>query len=259
SAPEQAVVPGLSSNLFLTDLPSQIKKSELAIFLLVVYLMILIGKLIILTLVATDPKLQSAMYMFLSHLSLVDIVVSTSVLAKMIAVSLWNDLLLSVFPPVVCHYLKRLCGLLTTAAWASGLSLTVFCVIFAAQLRICSIKIHFWFCDLPPVVSLSCSDTTFLIDVALVSVCKIASSEGRMKAFSTCSAHLTVVLPFYLAHSCVYISATSENIHCKVIILISIVNCFLTPVINPIIYSLRNKETTAALRRYCYPRRHQRC
>ncbi|XP_052374404.1 olfactory receptor 1C1-like [Oncorhynchus keta] len=68
---------------------------ELAIFLLVVYLMILIGKLIILTLVATDPKLQSAMYMFLSHLSLVDIVISTSVLPKMIAVSLWNNVTIS--------------------------------------------------------------------------------------------------------------------------------------------------------------------
>uniref|UniRef100_A0A673XVG0 G-protein coupled receptors family 1 profile domain-containing protein n=1 Tax=Salmo trutta TaxID=8032 RepID=A0A673XVG0_SALTR len=52
--------------------------SKLAIFLLVVYQMILIGNLIILTLVATDPKLQSAMYIFLSHLSLVDIVISTN-------------------------------------------------------------------------------------------------------------------------------------------------------------------------------------
>lgn len=68
---------------------------ELAIFLLVVYLMILIGNLIILTLVATDPKLQSAMYIFLSHLSLVDIVISTSVLPKMISVSLWNDVTIS--------------------------------------------------------------------------------------------------------------------------------------------------------------------
>uniref|UniRef100_A0A4W5MCY4 Olfactory receptor n=1 Tax=Hucho hucho TaxID=62062 RepID=A0A4W5MCY4_9TELE len=276
---------------------------ELAIFLLVVYLMILIGNLIILTLVATDPKLQSAMYIFLIHLSLIDIVISTSVLPKMIAVSLWNDVTISYsacflqlyvylsFQTIesmllcvmaydryvaICNPLryssiitKRLCGLLTTAAWASGLSLPVFCVIFAAQLPFCSNKINFWFCDLPPVVSLSCSDTTFLIDVAfvcaliaiyfpftliiwsyfriIVAVCKIASSEGRMKAFSTCSAHLTVVLTFYLAHSCVYISTKSENVHCNVIILISIVNFFLTPVMNPIIYSFRKKEIKAAL------------
>lgn len=64
-------------------------------------------------------------------------------------------------------------------------------------------------------------------------------------------AHLTVILTFYLAHPCVYISAKSENVHCEVIILISIVNCFLTPVTNPIIYSLRNKETKAALRKLC--------
>uniref|UniRef100_A0A8C8CJC7 G-protein coupled receptors family 1 profile domain-containing protein n=1 Tax=Oncorhynchus tshawytscha TaxID=74940 RepID=A0A8C8CJC7_ONCTS len=249
----------------------------LAIFLLVVYLMILIGKLIILTLVATDPKLQSAMYMFLSHLSLVDIVISTSVLPKMIAVSLWNDVTISysacflqlyvylsfqtVESMLLCvmaydRYVAICNPLRYSTAWASGLSLPVFCVVFAAQLRICSIKIHFWFCDLPPVVSLSSIYFPFTVIIwsyfrILVAVCKIASSEGRMKAFSTCSAHLTVVLPFYFAHSCVYISATSENIHCKVIILICIVNCFLTPVINPIIYSLRNKEITAALRRLC--------
>uniref|UniRef100_A0A4W5KZZ0 G-protein coupled receptors family 1 profile domain-containing protein n=1 Tax=Hucho hucho TaxID=62062 RepID=A0A4W5KZZ0_9TELE len=69
--------------------------NELAILLLVVYLMILIGKLIILTLVATDPKLQSAMYIFLSNLALTDTVISTSVLAEMIAVCLWNDITIS--------------------------------------------------------------------------------------------------------------------------------------------------------------------
>ncbi|XP_041734641.1 olfactory receptor 10A4-like, partial [Coregonus clupeaformis] len=280
---------------------------ELAIFLLVVYLMILIVNLIILTLVATEPKLQSPMYIFLSNLSLIDIVISTTVLPKMIAVCLWNDTTISYsacflqlyiylsFQTVesmllcvmaydryvaICNPLryssiitKRVCGMLATSAWASGLSLPAFCVIFTAQMPFCSNKINFWFCDFPPVVSLSCSDSTFMIDVALVcaliaiycpftvivwsyfriivAVCNIASSEGRMKAFSTCSSHLTVVLTFYLAHSCVYISAKSENVHCNVLILISIVNCFLTPVMNPIIYSFRNKEIKAALRKLC--------
>lgn len=68
---------------------------ELAIFLLVVYLMILIGKLIILTLVATDPNLQSAMYIFIINLALTDTVISTSAFAKMIAVCLWNDIAIS--------------------------------------------------------------------------------------------------------------------------------------------------------------------
>nr|XP_023990567.1 olfactory receptor 2AT4-like [Salvelinus alpinus] len=252
---------------------------ELAIFLLVVYLMILIGNLTILTLVATDPKLQSAMYIFLSQLSLVDIVISTSVLPKMIAVSLWNDVTIS--------YSACFLQLYVYLSFQTVESMLLCVMAYDRHVSICkplhysSIitketvrnKIQFWFCDLPPLVSLSCSDTTFLIDVALVcaliaiyfpftviiwsyfriivAVCKIGSSEGRMKAFSTCSAHLTVVVTFYLAHSYVYISAKSENVHCNVIILISIVNCFLTPVMNPIIYSLRNKEIKAALRKLC--------
>ncbi|XP_034149320.1 olfactory receptor 2AT4-like [Esox lucius] len=280
---------------------------ELAVLLLVVYLMVLIGNLIIFTLVVTDPKLHTAMYIFLSNLSLIDIGITTSVLPKMISVCLWNDVTISYsacffqmyvylsFQTVevlllcfmaydryvaICNPLlyssiitKRVCALLATAAWVVGLCLPAFSVIYASQMPYCSNKIHFWFCDHPPVVSLSCWDTTILIDVGIicafiaiylpltvivwsyyriiVAVCKIVSSEGRMKAFSTCSSHLIIVLTFYFIHSCIYISAKYERVHCNVLILISIVNSFLTPVMNPILYSLRNEEIKAALRKLC--------
>ncbi|XP_045070843.1 olfactory receptor 8J2-like [Coregonus clupeaformis] len=142
------------------------------VFLLVVYLMILIGKLTILTLVATDPKLQSAMYIFLSNLALIDTQQNT---------------------------------------FFGSVTFLPFTVIIWSYFRI------------------------------ILTVCKIASSEGRIKAFSTCSAHLTVVLTFHLTHSCIYISAKSKKKTFTVIV----------PVMNPVIYSFRNKEIKAALRKLC--------
>uniref|UniRef100_A0AAY5KHJ2 Olfactory receptor n=1 Tax=Esox lucius TaxID=8010 RepID=A0AAY5KHJ2_ESOLU len=274
----------------------------LAILLLVVYPMILIGNLIIFTLVVTDPKLHTAMYIFLSNLSLIDIGITTSVLPKMISVCLWNDVTISYSAcfiqmyvhlslestesfllcvmaydryVAICHPLryntiinKKACFLLATAAWTCGLS---YAVISASQLPFCSNKINFWFCDHPPVVSLSCLDTTFFMNVGIicafislyfpftviiwsysriiVAISKISSSEGRRKAFSTCSSHLTIVLIFYIAPSCIYISTKFKNVHCNVLILISVLNCFLTNSMNPIVYSFRNKEIKAALRK----------
>ncbi|XP_034149312.1 putative olfactory receptor 10D4 [Esox lucius] len=279
----------------------------LAILLLVVYLMILIGNLIILTLVVTDPKLHTAMYIFLSNLSLIDIGITTNVLPKMISVCLWNDVTISYSAcfiqmyvylslestesfllcvmaydryVAICHPLryntiinKNVCFLLATAAWTCGLCLPAYVVILTSQLPFCSNRINFWFCDHPPVVSLSCLDTTFLINVGIMcasiaiyfpftiiiwsyfriilAISKISSSEGRMKAFSTCSSHLTTVLIFYIAPSCIYISAKFKNVHCNVLILISIFNCFLTNSMNPIVYSFRNKDIKAALRKLC--------
>uniref|UniRef100_A0A3P8ZZH0 Olfactory receptor n=1 Tax=Esox lucius TaxID=8010 RepID=A0A3P8ZZH0_ESOLU len=280
----------------------------LAILLLVVYLMILIGNLIIFTLVVTDPKLHTAMYIFLSNLSLIDIGITTSVLPKMISVCLWNDVTISYSAcfiqmyvhlslectesfllcvmaydryVAICHPLryntiinKKACFLLATAAWTIGLCLPAYAVISASQLPFCSNKINFWFCDHPPVVSLSCLDTTFFMNVGIicafislyfpftviiwsysriiVAISKISSSEGRRKAFSTCSSHLTIVLIFYIAPSCIYISTKFKNVHCNVLILISVLNCFLTNSMNPIVYSFRNKEIKAALRKLCF-------
>ncbi|XP_024299403.1 olfactory receptor 10J1-like [Oncorhynchus tshawytscha] len=272
--------------------------TDLAIFLLVVYIMVLIGNAMIITLVLLDPKLHTPMYIFLCNLSLTDIVITTSVLPKMISVCLWNDVSISfagcflqmyiylTFQTTegfllcamaydryvaICNPLRynsimtiKVCVILASTAWALGLILPALNVILASQLPFCSNQIMYWFCDYPPIVTLSCLDTTLLIDLALAcalfvmyvpftviiwsycniikSVCKIATSEGRKKAFSTCSSHLIVVLTFYIAHSCVYISAKSYHIHPNVLILISIVNCILTPLVNPLVYSFRNKQ-----------------
>ncbi|XP_036393628.1 olfactory receptor 6N2-like [Megalops cyprinoides] len=279
--------------------------TELAVILLVLYLIVLGGNLVILTVVILDSRLHIPMYIFLSNLAFIDIVITTTVLPKMISVCLWNNItisfsgcflqmyiylsfqsaegfLLSVMAydryVAVCNPLRYnsiitngVCALLATIAWVLAFILPALSVILATQLPFCNNEIMYWFCDYPPVVTLSCFDTTYLIDLALAcalvimyfpftfivwtyskiiaSVCKISSSEGRWKAFSSCTSHLTIVLAFYFAHSCVYISAKAKNIHPNVLILISIVNSFLTPLMNPVLYTLRNKEIKVALRK----------
>ncbi|XP_062329469.1 olfactory receptor 2K2-like [Osmerus eperlanus] len=280
---------------------------ELSFFILVVYIMILIGNLIIFTLVMTNYKLRTPMYIFLGNLSFIDIVIATSVHPKFITMVLQNDFTITfsgcfiqmyVYLGVqtvegfllcvmaydryvaICNPLRyssiisgRVCAVMVTVAWVSGLLMPCFSVIFASQLPFCNTGVKFWFCDYPAVVWLSCWDTTFLIDVALsiavvvmyipfmlivwsyyrivLAICKIATSEGRIKAFSTCSSHLTVVLAFYLAHSCVYISAKVLKNNSNMLILISIINSALVPVLNPLIYTFRNKEIKDALQKLC--------
>ncbi|XP_064159093.1 olfactory receptor 2D2-like [Anguilla rostrata] len=277
--------------------------TELSVCILVVYILVVIGNSMVCTVVVLETKLHTPMYIFLGNLSFADIIITTSVFPKMISVGLLNDLAISftgcflqlntylTFQSIesvilavmaydryvaVCNPLRyneivtpRVCALLSVFAWTCGTLVPLPTVIPSSRLPYCGDQVMFWFCDFPPVVSLSCLDSALLLLAALVNasvvivfpvfviiwtywkiilaVCKIKSADGRMKAFSTCSSHLSVVILFYCSHLCVYLSAMVRNVHPNVLILVSIVNCFLTPFANPIIYSLRNKELKAAI------------
>ncbi|XP_036393629.1 olfactory receptor 6N2-like [Megalops cyprinoides] len=279
--------------------------TELAVLLLVVYLFVLIGNIMIFSVVMLDSRLHTPMYIFLSNLSFIDIVITTTVLPKMISVCLLNDIAISfsgcflqlyvylAFQSsescllgamaydryvAICNPLRynnivttRTCALLAISALALGLLFPLPSVIPASKLPFCNNQIFFWFCDFPPVVTLSCLDPAFFMFLALGSatlalcgpfaiviwsyckiirsISRITSLDGRKKAFSTCSSHLIVVFLFYFAHMCVYISATAKHVPPNVLTLISILNCFLTPLVNPIIYSFRNKELKVALQK----------
>ncbi|CAB1348177.1 unnamed protein product [Coregonus sp. 'balchen'] len=237
--------------------------TELAIFLLVVYIMVLIGNTMIITLVLLDSKLHTPMYILLCNLSFIDIMytyLTFQIAEGFLLCVMAYDRYVAICNPLRYNSIITIkkCVLLASTAWALGMIFPALNVILASKLPFCRNEIMFWFCDYPPIVTLSCLDTTLLIDLALAcalfvmyvpftvicwsycriikSICKIATSEGRKKAFSTCSSHLIVVLTFYIAHSCVYISAKSNNIHPNVLILISIVNCILTPLVNPLVY-----------------------
>ncbi|XP_066556199.1 olfactory receptor 5J3-like [Amia ocellicauda] len=162
--------------------------------------------------------------------------------------------------------------LLVIAAWCFGYIMISPAVILAARLPFCGPnKVEHCFCDLSSVIKLACADikltstvsltnaliilisTLFLIALSyiLIGICifKTTSSQGRWKAFSTCAAHLTVVLISYTSAAFVYISYRVGNISPEVRIMMAVLYSVLTPLLNPMIYSLRNKDLRDAAKR----------
>ncbi|KAM5176568.1 olfactory receptor 11H7-like [Callospermophilus lateralis] len=163
----------------------------------------------------------------------------------------------------------QLCGILVSLCWLIGFLAYSIPIFFISQLPFCGANIidHF-LCDVEPLMALSCDPTPivghvfhsmscFIIILTILyilgsytlvlrAVLQVPSSAGRQKAFSTCGSHLVVVSLFYGTIMVMYVSPTSDNsfaIH-KIITLIYSVG---TPVLNPFIYSLRNKDMKCAL------------
>ncbi|KAM4038695.1 olfactory receptor 10A7-like [Anomaloglossus baeobatrachus] len=163
------------------------------------------------------------------------------------------------------------CVILTVISWLFGFSLILIDVITIVNIHFCGPNIiDHLFCDLVPLLRLACSDTLIIdLEVYLQSipnvlipttiivmsytfivqtVLRIPSSTGRQKAFSTCSSHLTVVSIFYWTMFSVYIIPTKGQtpIISKIL---SLLYTVITPLVNPIIYSLRNKDITKAVQK----------
>ncbi|XP_053120605.1 olfactory receptor 10A7-like [Hemicordylus capensis] len=166
----------------------------------------------------------------------------------------------------------RLCLLLAAVSWVSGILVSTSTTLSISALSFCGPnEIDHYLCDLSPVIKeISCSDTytvemmafisacvftlpPFLLTLAsyifiIVTVLRIPSTTGRQKAFSTCSSHLTVVGLFYGTLMLVYMLPRSTNLrYLKKIF--SLFYTVLTPMVNPLIYSLRNKEVKEAMRK----------
>lgn len=166
---------------------------------------------------------------------------------------------------------RKLCLQLALASWIINFVNSILHTLLISRLSFCGPRIvqHF-FCDLLPLFKLSCSDTSvnqlviftegFLIValpflVTLISyiyiiwtILKIPSSIGRKTAFSTCSAHLTVVTLFYGTMICVYFRPSSaySPVHDK---LAAVLYTVFTPMLNPFIYSLRNKDVKISFKK----------
>ncbi|XP_060111126.1 olfactory receptor 10A2-like [Heteronotia binoei] len=166
---------------------------------------------------------------------------------------------------------RRLCFLLSAVSWLYGITVMTILITSMSQLKYCDLhEIDRFFCDFSPVINLSCSDTALVTLVGLTlsflntvpsclltllsyiciiaAIIRIPSSAGRKKAFSTCSSHLIVVSIFYGSLIFVYVLPKKEALR-KVDKIFSVFYTVLTPLINPLIYSLRNKEVKKALRR----------
>nr|XP_008263852.1 olfactory receptor 481-like [Oryctolagus cuniculus] len=272
---------------------------------LAIYVVTILGNISIIMLIRRSPQLHTPMYLFLSHLAFVDIGYSTSVTPVMILsflrertvipvagciVQLGSDVIFGTaecfllasmaydryvaicFPLLYStHMSPRVCTTLLVASYLGGcLNASSFtgCLL---SLTFCGPnKINHFFCDLPPLVKLSCTHiyiaeispaisagsiiviTLFIIIVSylyiLHSILKMRSTAGRHKAFSTCTSHLTAVTLFYGTVTFVYVIPKSSHSpdHVKVV---SVFYTVVIPLLNPLIYSLRNKEVKEAMKK----------
>ncbi|XP_017359233.2 olfactory receptor 6N2 [Cebus imitator] len=164
-----------------------------------------------------------------------------------------------------------LCAKMAAACWTYGFLCPISEVILVSQLPFCGYnEIQHIFCDFPPLLSLACKDTStnILVDFAINAfiilitfffitisyariigaVLQIKTAAGRKKAFSTCASHLAVVLVFFGSIIFMYVRL-KKSYSLTLDWTLAIVYSVLTPMVNPIIYSLRNKELIKAIKR----------
>ncbi|XP_007489279.1 olfactory receptor 7C1 [Monodelphis domestica] len=173
------------------------------------------------------------------------------------------------------HYVTimnpRFCGLLVLISWSISLLTSIFQILMMMRLSFCTEhEISHFYCDLTEVMKLSCSNT--LINTIIVyfittllgvvpftgilfsytqicsSILRVPSPGGKYKAFSTCGSHLCVVSLFYGTGLGVYLSSAAVHSSWKIPVA-SVMYSVVTPMLNPFIYSMRNKDIKDALRR----------
>lgn len=165
----------------------------------------------------------------------------------------------------------KVCIQLAAVSWITGISVEVVQITCIFSLSFCGSKrIEHFFCDIPPLVKKACTDTLkyeivvlpvsvlfimtpFLLIILsyvriIFSILKLPSAEGRKKAFSTCSSHLMVVTLFYGTALFTYLRPKNNN-SSEGDKMISLMYTVVTPVLNPIIYTLRNKEVKGAFKK----------
>ncbi|XP_029435381.1 olfactory receptor 13C9-like [Rhinatrema bivittatum] len=164
---------------------------------------------------------------------------------------------------------NKRCVLMAGGSWIMCALLQLGQITFILSLPFCRSKlIHHFFCDGLPVMRLSCTDiyandtirmvtsVIFLLIPFLVilssyiyimsTVLKMHSQDGRSKAFSTCSSHLAVVILFFGTTMVAYFQPNTGSANERIV---AFIYCFVNPMLNPMIYSLRSKEVKGALRR----------
>ncbi|KAG8433578.1 hypothetical protein GDO86_017766 [Hymenochirus boettgeri] len=284
----------------LSDLPSL----QLPLFLvfLLVYLMTLTGNLLIVLLICSDSHLQTPMYFFLGTLACLDMS-NSSVINPQILFHLYTEkrlvslegcmaqiyfflffisselVLLAVMSydryVAICrplHYTQimhwKACVFLISGTLTFGMMFSLTNTLFLLELKFCSSSkpLQSFFCDLPQLLQVSCSDTfinEFLLlfcavmfgggslfltlypyIIILNTILKIQTQDTRSKAFSTCSSHLTVVFIFYGTSFFNYLDPNAKDSRAA-----SVFYAVLTPLLNPLIYSLRNQDLKNSFKR----------
>ncbi|XP_054057569.1 olfactory receptor 1038-like [Rissa tridactyla] len=278
------------------------------VLFLAIYVVTLIGNLGVIILIRIDSCLHTPMYFFLSHLSLLDVCYSSTIIPQTLlnflvekkvisfvrcATQLFSfatcattecyvlaamayDRYVAVCNPLLYPVVmsQRLCIRMLAGAYLAGVISSTIHTVSIFRLPFCrSKRINHFFCDGPPLLALSCSDThvneamlsamvgfnvlsttVFILMsylLVLSTVLRLHSTAGRLKAFSTCASHLVSIALYYGSSLFTYLSPGSLGgrrslEHDKVG---SVLYSVAVPMLNPLIYSLRNMDMKNAMRK----------
>ncbi|XP_057556025.1 olfactory receptor 2M2-like [Hippopotamus amphibius kiboko] len=266
-----------------------------------IFTVALLANTLMVLLTHLDSQLHTPMYFLLSQLSLMDLMLICTTVPKMacnylsgrnsisvagceaqifLCVSLFGAecFLLAVMAydryVAICYPLQypnlmtwKVCGLMAASSWILGVFDGIVDVAATLSFSYCSQEISQFFCEVPALLHLSCTDTStfetlificcvvmllFPLSLIIISytrviiaVIRMSSGEGRHKAFTTCTSHLIVVGMYYGAAMFMYMRPTSNRSPTQDK-MVSAFYTILTPMLNPLIYSLRNKDVAKA-------------
>ncbi|XP_063289848.1 olfactory receptor 5AR1-like [Pelobates fuscus] len=279
---------------------SDLPQLQFPLFLtfLSLYLIISFTNLTVFSSIILYSHLHTPMYIFLCNLSVIDMSFSSTILPKLLAMVFTQHKTISFLGCMIqmyffmaftctelfllaamaydryvaiCHPLHycvlmspNLCSQLVIEVWIGGFLEPIMHTVLIANLSYCSSHhIDHFFCDISPLLKLSCSDTfiieiwtyifgtliamstfifTFISYVFIIStILNIQTATGRHKAFSTCVSHMTCVIVFYGSIICLYIRPTSTYSPGQDKFF-ALLYAILIPVLNPPIYTLKNKD-----------------
>ncbi|KAM5146341.1 olfactory receptor 1L6-like [Mantella aurantiaca] len=274
-------------------------------FFLVVYVLCIAGNSFMIMLIVSQPQLHTTMYTLMGNLAFVDLCFTSTIIPRslysllsrdthisihdcfiqlflFLAVANMDGFLLAIMAfdryCAVCLPLRylvimnnRTCICLLVFSWVIAFLQSTFYTVLTSAQSFCSWVIHHFFCDVPVLMKLACSEISEplqIVDYSIISfvilgpvlfifgsyvlivraVLALQSSQGRWKTFSTCSSHLTMVILQYSTVIFMYFRPTStySPAYDRVI---SVMYSIINPTLHPFIYSLRNKDVKAAVRR----------
>ncbi|XP_053911596.1 olfactory receptor 14A16-like, partial [Cuculus canorus] len=237
-----------------------------------IYLAALLGNGLIFTTIACDHHLHTPMYFFLLNLSLLDLGSISTTVPKSIANSLWDNRAIS--------YMGCVAQVFFVLFWFGAEYSLLTVMSYDRYIAICK-PLHYgtllgsrvnamdqFFCEIPQILKLSCSDAIFrevrilVVGVLVAFACfvfivvsyvqifravlRIPSEQGRHKAFSTCLPHLAVVSLFVSTAMFAYLKPQSFS-HPSMNLVVSFLYAVVPPAVNPLIYSMRNKDLKDAV------------
>ncbi|NXF41150.1 O1044 protein, partial [Nyctibius bracteatus] len=269
------------------------------------YVFTVLGNLLMIVVIHADPQLHTPMYFFLTHLSFIDFCLSSAIVPKaletflllrshisflgcfaqmffFLALFICECFLLGLMAydryTAVCKPLlytttmsRARCYGMMVLVYTTGFLTSLVHTSLAGRLSFCRVKsINHFFCELPALLQLSCSNThaneilqvsnagfnavgsllMILVSYTYIlhAILQVPLAQRRLKAFSTCASHLVAITTFYVPGALAYVqpSKASSKDQAK---LVSACYTVLIPTLNPLIYSLRNTEVKGALRR----------